>query len=156
MEGSKKYVINLRNKKENGEDPHYDVYIGRNCGNLKATKWVNPYSQWHYPENVCLEKFEEKFWTDEKLYGSVCELRGKVLGCFCAPKQCHGDLLAFMANMESEDEFNAIVRAQVAKFEKVKEKHRAMLKEKLEKFKKSLRIPDFVTGGFFKQHHDLF
>jgi len=26
------------------------------------------------------------------------ELRGKVLGCWCAPKACHGDVLVSLAN----------------------------------------------------------
>jgi hypothetical protein len=26
------------------------------------------------------------------------ELRGKILGCWCAPKRCHGDTLARIAN----------------------------------------------------------
>jgi hypothetical protein len=28
------------------------------------------------------------------------ELRGKVLGCFCKPKACHGDVLARIAEEE--------------------------------------------------------
>ena len=28
----------------------------------------------------------------------VRELRGRVLGCWCAPKPCHGDVLAAIAN----------------------------------------------------------
>jgi hypothetical protein len=30
------------------------------------------------------------------------ELRGKVLGCFCSPKLCHGHILAWIANEENE------------------------------------------------------
>jgi hypothetical protein len=26
------------------------------------------------------------------------ELKGKVLGCWCSPKACHGDILAKIAN----------------------------------------------------------
>jgi len=28
-------------------------------------------------------------------------LRGKILGCYCAPLACHGDILARIANEES-------------------------------------------------------
>lgn len=32
------------------------------------------------------------------------ELKGKILGCWCAPLPCHGDTLAELANGEGEGE----------------------------------------------------
>jgi hypothetical protein len=34
------------------------------------------------------------------LLARLPELRGKVLGCWCHPEQCHGDTLAELANTE--------------------------------------------------------
>lgn len=81
----------------------FDVYIGR------PSKWGNPYSHkkgtlaefsassreaaieayriWiHLPENKRL------------LEAAKIELKGKVLGCWCKPKPCHGDVLLEIAN----------------------------------------------------------
>lgn len=32
------------------------------------------------------------------LLAALPELKGKVLGCFCKPKACHGDVLADLVN----------------------------------------------------------
>lgn len=77
----------------------YDVYIGR------PSKWGNPYT--HKKDSTTLAKFvvssrEEaiesyRIWITEgdgrHLLKDLGELKGKTLGCFCAPKQCHGDIL---------------------------------------------------------------
>jgi len=64
------------------------VYIGR------PSKWKNPY---RIPDDgdraeVC-RKFEEYYFNSEELQRDIHELRGKLLGCFCFPEQCHGDFL---------------------------------------------------------------
>jgi hypothetical protein len=82
-------------------DP-YDVYIGRAVPRrgLKASKWGNPYR-----EGVdgtlaeCIAKYEhEHLSAHPELEAALPELRGKVLGCWCAPKPCHGDVLVRLAN----------------------------------------------------------
>ena len=80
-------------------EPH-DVYIGR------PSKWGNPFS--HLDKSAarfkCLTReeaiarYEEWIFTQPELLGSLHELRGKVLGCWCAPKACHGDVLLRLAN----------------------------------------------------------
>jgi len=83
------YVVHC--KKES-----YDVYIGR------PSKWGNPivlyderdrqtvydlYKEWiNMPE-------QEQLRQDAKT-----ELKGKILGCYCSPKLCHGNILAEIAN----------------------------------------------------------
>lgn len=70
----------------------YDVYIGR------GSKWGNPYVlNVDGDRRTVIEKYREYFITSE-LISSLRELRGKVLGCYCAPLPCHGDFLAIMAN----------------------------------------------------------
>lgn len=75
----------------------YDVYIGR------PSKWGNPYSH----KQGTLAKFKvdsvdqavemfEKYITEGEgvhLLKDLHELKGKVLGCWCKPGKCHGDVL---------------------------------------------------------------
>lgn len=72
----------------------YDVYIGR------GSKWGNPFPMKDYSDaeriRVCKE-YEKYFWTTD-LPNQLEELKGKRLGCYCKPKQCHGDFLAKLVN----------------------------------------------------------
>lgn len=76
----------------------YDVYIGR------PSKWGNPFSvkPSKYACSVAtveeaLAKYEAWLRSQPELMAALPELRGKVLGCWCAPKPCHGDVLARLA-----------------------------------------------------------
>lgn len=66
----------------------YDVYIGR------PSKWGNPFTigKDGTREEV-IEKYREYLLGNDELMNSLHELKGKVLGCWCAPKPCHGDVL---------------------------------------------------------------
>ncbi len=73
----------------------YDVYIGR------SSKWGNPFEIGKDgTRREVIEKYEEWVKTQPELMASLSELRGKVLGCWCAPKPCHGDVLLRMVNDE--------------------------------------------------------
>ncbi len=72
-----------------------DIYIGR------PSKWGNPFT--HKPVNTLAEfvvstrseavaKYEE-YIRASPLMKDIHELDGKVLGCWCKPKSCHGDIL---------------------------------------------------------------
>jgi len=72
---------------------HYDVYFGR------PSKWGNPFAiSRDRSRKEVIEKYRKWFLAQTNLLDSVRELQGKVLGCFCFPKRCHGDILAFYAN----------------------------------------------------------
>ena len=72
----------------------YDVYIGR------GSVWGNPYvmkDQSHKERVRVITEYRTYLWEQIRL-GKVTlemlkELDGKRLGCFCAPKACHGDVL---------------------------------------------------------------
>jgi hypothetical protein len=71
----------------------YDVYVGR------PGPWGNPFSDGTREEN-CARYIE---WLNSQpglIARAQEELQGKVLGCWCAPHQCHGDTLARIANDE--------------------------------------------------------
>ena len=67
----------------------YDVYIGR------PSKWGNPFSNGTREENIA--KYKKWLRTDGPI-DDIHELKGKILGCWCAPKACHGDVLARLAD----------------------------------------------------------
>jgi hypothetical protein len=66
----------------------YDVYIGR------PSKWGNPFvlGKDGNREEV-IKKYAEWISTNYALRDDLHELKGKVLGCWCAPQPCHGDIL---------------------------------------------------------------
>lgn len=71
----------------------YDVRIDR------ATKWGNPFrsgKDGDRPSVIC--KYEVWLKQQPLLMAALPELRNKILGCWCAPKACHGDVLARLAN----------------------------------------------------------
>lgn len=78
----------------------YDIYIGR------PSPWGNPYSD--RPGTLAryqvasreeaIQKYETWLQTQPELLALLPQLRGKVLGCWCKPKACHGDVLARLAD----------------------------------------------------------
>lgn len=81
----------------------FDVYIGR------PSIWGNPFS--HLERSAAefrvgtrtesIEAYEKWLYlpSQRELLAQVKkELRGKVLGCYCKPLSCHGDVLARIAN----------------------------------------------------------
>lgn len=71
----------------------YDVYIGR------PSKWGNPFVvDQDGTRAEVIEKYERWLSTMPELLAELDELRGQVLGCWCAPLPCHGDVLARLAN----------------------------------------------------------
>lgn len=79
------------------------VYIGRAVPRrgFAESKWANPFKiQGRYTREMALKDFTVYLWEDDRLLEGIrSELRGKVLGCWCAPQACHGDLLARLADM---------------------------------------------------------
>ena len=71
----------------------YDIYIGR------PSKWGNPYKIGRDgTREEVLEKYREYILNNEYLMSCLYELKGKVLGCWCKPKACHGDILTEIIN----------------------------------------------------------
>jgi len=67
---------------------HHDVYIGR------PSKWGNPFiiGKDGTREEV-IRKYENYILGFPELLEQLSELKGKVLGCWCRPEACHGDVL---------------------------------------------------------------
>jgi len=73
----------------------YDVYIGR------PSKWSNPFKiPWDGSREDVINKYEAYIMSHPDLINSLPELQGKILGCWCKPKACHGDILVRMIEDE--------------------------------------------------------
>ena len=71
----------------------YDVYIGR------PERWGNPFEIGKDgTRSEVIKKYREWILTQPELLKALPELKDQVLGCFCKPKSCHGDVLAEMVN----------------------------------------------------------
>lgn len=73
----------------------YDVYIGRPMRSQRPEDcpWGNPFTIAEYGRDGCIDKYEEWIMTQPQLLARLPELKGKVLGCWCAPRRCHGEVL---------------------------------------------------------------
>ena len=71
----------------------HDVYIGR------PSKWGNPFviGKDGTREEV-IAKYRAWLLKQPALLATLPELKGKTLGCWCAPQACHGDVLAELAD----------------------------------------------------------
>lgn len=75
----------------------YDIYIGR------TSKWGNPFKIGTDGSRAqVIEKYREHIRTQSHLLTALSELRGKRLGCHCAPLPCHGDVLAKLADANAD------------------------------------------------------
>lgn len=99
-------VVNVRKKNlvkmgykdfEDWLQDENNVYIGRRVFYVKGTydsKWRNKFSAKKYGREKSCEMFIEDFLKNDTLFSQLRELRGKKLGCWCKPENCHGDFLA--------------------------------------------------------------
>lgn len=93
----------------------FDVYIGR------GSEWGNPFS--HKPDTKADEivasrdeavaRYREHLWarirTEPGLVNKLAQLRGRTLGCYCAPAACHGDVLALAAEWAAGENERAVL-----------------------------------------------
>lgn len=80
----------------------YDVYIGR-AGRGQDGYFGNPIKlKIGDSKGSTLAKYKEYFDNrvqhDTEFRNKILSLKGKVLGCFCKPHACHGDIIAEYLN----------------------------------------------------------
>lgn len=76
---------------------NYDVYIGR-AGKNKDGYFGNPFPlKKGEVRGSTIEKYKEYFYRrlkeDNEFKNKILSLKGKILGCFCKPNSCHGDII---------------------------------------------------------------
>jgi len=67
---------------------YYDVYIGR------PSKWGNPFTigKDGTREEV-VRKYRSYIMNKPDLLKDIHKLKDCILGCWCSPKACHGDVI---------------------------------------------------------------
>lgn len=92
---------------------HYDVYIGRPSifGNPFSHKTGTKAEVLVPTREEAVEKYRQ--WINGEIVvknispptlEQIKELKGKVLGCWCYPHACHGDILAEICNSSGEED----------------------------------------------------
>lgn len=73
--------------------PH-DIYVGR------PSQWGNPYKiDSETDRSTAIRLYRLHLMSDPQMMDAArMQLRGKTLGCHCAPLPCHADILAEVAN----------------------------------------------------------
>lgn len=87
-------VVNMR------QDAHPRLWLWAEQAKIavridRQSDWGNPF---RLPDDgnrdVCCESFVKHYWPHKpSLQRQIHTLRGKALGCWCAPLRCHGDFL---------------------------------------------------------------
>ena len=66
----------------------------------KSSPWANPFTVKKEGRDKCLEMYE--CWVRKKIEkegkDEIKKLKNKVLGCWCCPEKCHGDILVKIIN----------------------------------------------------------
>ena len=97
-------VINILKDEHDDDDPNF-VYIGRQNNRLgiSASKWANPFVEnTDGTRDEVIEKYRAWIVQQPELMAALPELKGKVLGCYCKPKACHGHVLIEMLEGNTE------------------------------------------------------
>ena len=89
-------VVNIKN------NPSVDyVYIGR------PSKWGNPFVIGRDGNrDEVVRKYLDYILENQNLLNDLHELKGKNLGCYCAPELCHGDVLIVLNEVLYTYEYN--------------------------------------------------
>ena len=76
----------------------YDVYIGR------GSKWGNPFRIGiDGSRKEVISKYRTWILKQKDLLSEMIILDGKILGCHCKPKPCHGDvIMELICGMKNE------------------------------------------------------
>ena len=77
----------------------HHAYIGRNRKGLPPSLLGNPFVVGvHGTREECIAMYKGWAPEHEAVMAAIRVLRGLVLGCWCAPRACHGDVQLRWAN----------------------------------------------------------
>lgn len=72
----------------------YDEFVAR------PSKWGNPFIIGRHGSRLeVIEKYRVWVLGQPGLLAALPELHGRRLGCYCAPALCHGNILAYLADL---------------------------------------------------------
>lgn len=74
----------------------------------RSSRFGNPYPEDEYGREECIRKyrlwFASRIGEDEQFRQAVERLRGKTLGCWCKPLDCHGDVILEYLERTAEEQ----------------------------------------------------
>jgi hypothetical protein len=80
----------------NARKVSFDVWIG---GMSRGSSiWANPFSILEHGRSGAFELYENHIRNSPELIEKLQWLKGKRLGCYCAPVYCHGHILQKLIN----------------------------------------------------------
>lgn len=86
----------MKTKVVHCKNERFDVYIGR------PGPFGNPFEIGvDGTRKEVIEKYRKWIRTQPELLEQLETLRGKVLGCWCHPKSCHGDVIVEILHPEN-------------------------------------------------------
>jgi len=92
LEGSTPSLCTMKAYAVDVRKTECDVYVGR------PSQWGNPFLIGiHGTREEVVARYAEWILSKPHLLHQLHTLKGKKLGCFCAPKLCHADVLAELA-----------------------------------------------------------
>jgi len=84
----------------------FDIYIGRAYAEFPESKWNNPFHVgFGGDRHTVIHKYWIHLQENPELLSAIAELRDKTLGCWCKPRDCHGDVLVALADNQSLPDF---------------------------------------------------
>ena len=97
---SRTTLVNLKKKKD------CDVYIGR------PSLWGNPFQIGKDGDREeVIQLYKDYVKQSPELLKQIHQLQGKVLGCWCSPKPCHGNvLITLLKELGHEPTFKGFIR----------------------------------------------
>jgi hypothetical protein len=90
-------VVNVRHIGD-----RWDTYIGRanRHWGLDASEWANPFRMSKHEDKARAQVVQMyRDWiVKQPVFVHIAELQGRRLACWCHPQECHGDVLAELAD----------------------------------------------------------
>jgi hypothetical protein len=78
----------------------YDVRIDR------TTIWGNPFIIGvHGTRKEVIQLYKQMLLNNQELLSQILKLDGKILGCHCKPKACHGDIIIEVIEMIKRERY---------------------------------------------------
>jgi hypothetical protein len=76
------------------------IFINKEIFTYKGSIWENPFT---VGKDGTIDEVRDKYYQyitnkihTENLYNELLELKGNVLGCWCCPNKCHGDVILYL------------------------------------------------------------
>ena len=92
------------------ERSKFDVYIGRACHGRSRSKWANPFVIGKDgTRQEVIAKYRAWILKQPNLIQALHELDGKILGCWCGTKPCHGQVLIELREQQKKSLFGLLI-----------------------------------------------